>query len=69
MPDLHPLARMMVVKLSKASLAQVPGQARLEFNIVLRQASALLVMLSVLLVAGFASEGVAGRRTVTPGSA
>ncbi len=59
MPELHPLARMMVVKLGKVSLGQAPGHARLEFNIVLRQASAMLVMLSVLLVAGFAAEGVA----------
>jgi hypothetical protein len=59
MPELHPLARMMVVKLSKLSLAQAPGQARLEFNIVLRQASAVLVMLAVLVIAGCAAEGVA----------
>jgi len=62
MPDLHPLARMLVVKLSNVSLGQAPGQARLEFNIVMRQASALLVMVSVLMVAGFAAEGVAGEK-------
>ena len=62
MPGLHPMARTLVVKLgtvSSFSLAPAPGQARLEFNIVLRQASALLVMFSVLMVAGYAAEGVA----------
>jgi hypothetical protein len=58
LPELNPVARMIVTKLSNfpvaASLA--PGQARLEFNIVLRQTTGLLDFLYVLMVAGAAAE-------------
>jgi hypothetical protein len=59
LPELHPLARMMANRLGGASLEPAPGQARLEFNIVLRQASALLVMGYVLMVAAISAEGIA----------
>jgi hypothetical protein len=62
MPDLHPLARVMAVKLSKFSIDPAPGQARLEFNIVLRQASAFLVMIYTLVIAGLAAEGVVAEK-------
>jgi hypothetical protein len=58
MPDLHPLARMIVNRFGNLSLDPAPGQARLEFNIVLRQASAVLVMLYVLMLAGLSAEGI-----------
>jgi ABC-type Na+ efflux pump permease subunit len=59
LPELHPMARMIANRLGGASLEPAPGQARLEFNIVLRQASALLVMGYVLVVAGISAEGIA----------
>jgi hypothetical protein len=59
MPELHPLARMIANRLGGASLNPAPGQARLEFSIVLRQASALLVMGYVLMVAAISAEGIA----------
>jgi ABC-type Na+ efflux pump permease subunit len=59
MPDLNPLARVLVNKLGKPSLALTPGQARLEFNIVLRHATTVLDYLYILIVAGAAAEAVA----------
>jgi ABC-type transport system involved in multi-copper enzyme maturation permease subunit len=61
-PDLHPLARMMVNQFGNLSLDPAPGQARLEFNIVVRQASAVLVMLYVLVLAGLSSEAIAAEK-------
>jgi ABC-type transport system involved in multi-copper enzyme maturation permease subunit len=58
MPDLHPLARWLVNQFGNLSLDPAPGQARLEFNIVLRQASAVLVMLYVLMLAGLSAEAI-----------
>jgi ABC-type transport system involved in multi-copper enzyme maturation permease subunit len=62
MPDVNPIARMLLTKLTRFSVGRAPGQARLEFNIVLRQASAVFALLYVMLVAGSAAEGVAGER-------
>jgi ABC-type Na+ efflux pump permease subunit len=62
MPDVNPIARMLLTKLTRFSVGRAPGQARLEFNIVLRQASAVFALLYVMVVAGSASEGVAGER-------
>jgi hypothetical protein len=59
MPELNPLARVLVNKLGKPSLGLTPGQARLEFNIVLRHATTCLDYLYILIVAGFAAESVA----------
>jgi ABC-type transport system involved in multi-copper enzyme maturation permease subunit len=61
-PELNPFARMLVAKLTGLSLAIAPGQARLEFNIVLRQMTGLLDLLYVLMVAGAAAESVATER-------
>jgi hypothetical protein len=62
LPDLHPLARMMATRLGSFSLHAAPGQNRLEFNIVLRQVSALLIMGYALVLAGFAGEAIAGEK-------
>lgn len=49
MPDLNPVARVLIARLIITSpLGPAPGQARLEFNLALRQFSALLVMMSCL---------------------
>ena len=62
LPDLTPFARMLVVKLSRTTFAVPPGQARLDFNIILRQTTAFLDILLVLMVAGTAAEAVAAER-------
>ncbi len=59
MPELSPLARVLIGKLGKPSIGLTPGQARLEFNIVLRHATVVLDYLYVLIIAGMAAEGVA----------
>jgi ABC-type Na+ efflux pump permease subunit len=58
--EVHPFVRMLVNKLSPQSglLATTPGEARLEFNIILREISAVFAWLYVLMVAGVAAEGV-----------
>ncbi len=58
MPEGNPLARVLVGKLLIPAGAAVPGQARLEFNLALRQFSALLVMLYVVMVCGTAAMSV-----------
>jgi hypothetical protein len=62
MPDLHPLARMMANRLGNLALPPAAGQARLEFNIVLRQGSAILVMMYVLMLAGLSAEGIVAEK-------
>jgi ABC-type transport system involved in multi-copper enzyme maturation permease subunit len=62
MPELNPFARVLLTKLTRFSIGPAPGQARLEFNIVLRQVSAVLALMYAILVAGAAAEGVAGER-------
>ncbi len=61
-PELNPIARVLVVKLSKLGAAPAPGQARLEFNIVLRQATLIFDVVYIFLVAGYAVEGLAKER-------
>ncbi len=61
-PELNPLARVLFAKLSKLGAAPDPGQARLEFNIVLRQATLIFDVVYIFLVAGFAAEGLAKER-------
>jgi ABC-type Na+ efflux pump permease subunit len=54
----NPLARVLIGKLLIPAGTTAPGQARLEFNIALRQFSALLVMLYVVMISGTAAMSV-----------
>ncbi|WZO98489.1 hypothetical protein EP7_000069 [Isosphaeraceae bacterium EP7] len=62
LPELNPLARVLVGKMTGASLGPEPGQARLEFNILLRQVTAIFDVMFLMMVAGFAAESVAAER-------
>jgi ABC-type transport system involved in multi-copper enzyme maturation permease subunit len=62
LPELNPFARVLVGKLSGATLGPAPGQARLEFNILLRQVACFFDALFILMVAGFAAESVVAER-------
>ncbi len=62
LPEVHPIARVLVAKLSKPGLAAAPGQARLEFNIVLRQVTLILDLMYVFVVAGYAAEAMMAER-------
>jgi len=55
MPEGNPFARVLIGKLLIPAGSAAPGQARLEFNIALRQFSALFVMLYVVMVCGTAA--------------
>jgi hypothetical protein len=55
LPAVDPLARVLIGKLFFPTGSAAPGQARLEFNLALRQFSALLVMLYVAMIAGTAA--------------
>jgi hypothetical protein len=61
-PERNPFVRVLTGKLLGLSAGAAPGQARLEFNVVLRQMSAILLGLYVLMVAGAAAESVAIER-------
>jgi ABC-type Na+ efflux pump permease subunit len=63
-PELNPIARVIAAKMSgfPAAVSLAPGQARLEFNIVLRQTTGLLDFLYVLMVAGAAAESLVVER-------
>ena len=54
----NPLARVLIGKLFFPTGSAAAGQARLEFNIALRQFSAIFVMLYVVMVAGTAAMSV-----------
>jgi hypothetical protein len=58
MPDVNPLARVLIGKLLFPAGSVGPGQARLEFNAALRQFSALFVVLFVVMVCGTAAMSV-----------
>jgi ABC-type Na+ efflux pump permease subunit len=58
MPEVDPLARVLIGKLLIPAGTAAPGQARLEFNAALRQFSALLVMLYVVMVCGTAATSI-----------
>ncbi|WP_435017450.1 ABC transporter permease subunit [Tundrisphaera sp. TA3] len=62
LPDIHPVARALVGKFSRVPSGTAPGQARLEFNIVLRQATAIIGFVYVLVVAGTAAESIVNER-------
>jgi hypothetical protein len=55
MPEVDPLARMLIGKLLIPAGSAAPGQARLEFNMALRRFSALFVMLYVAMACGTAA--------------
>ena len=55
MPEGNPFARVLLGKLLIPAGSAAPGQARLEFNVALRQFSALFVMLYVVMVCGTAA--------------
>ena len=61
---LHPFVRTLVNKLSPGSglPPATPGEARLEFNIVLREVTAAVAWLYVMMVASAAAEGVAAEK-------
>jgi ABC-type Na+ efflux pump permease subunit len=61
-PELSPIARVLIGKLMSLPVGLTPGQARWEFNIALRQTTGLLDLLYVLMVAGAAAESVAVER-------
>jgi ABC-2 type transporter len=58
MSDGNPFGRVLVGKLLIPAGSTAPGQARLEFNVALRQFSALFVMLYVVMVCGTAAMSV-----------
>jgi hypothetical protein len=62
LPELDPSVRLLASKLLKLPVGFAPGQARLEFNIVLRQATGLFDVLLVLGIARVAAESVAVQR-------
>jgi ABC-type transport system involved in multi-copper enzyme maturation permease subunit len=62
LPDLNPIARVLVAKLAGLPAGLEPERARLEFNTVLRTMTALFDFLLVVLVAGFAAESIATER-------
>jgi ABC-type Na+ efflux pump permease subunit len=61
-PEINPLARVLIGKLLLPAGSAAPGQARLEFNMALRQFSALFVMLYVAIVCGTATMGTLHER-------
>jgi len=61
-PEVNPIARVVVGKLMRLSAGPAPGDARPEFNYVLRILTGLLDALYVLIVAGAAAETIASER-------
>jgi ABC-type transport system involved in multi-copper enzyme maturation permease subunit len=61
-PELNPIARVLVARLTRLPADPAPGQARLELNDVLRMTTASLDVFYVLMVAGAAAESVAKER-------
>ena len=57
-PEGNPFARVLLGKLLMPAGSTAPGQARLEFNVALRQFSALFVMLYVVMVCGTAAMSI-----------
>jgi hypothetical protein len=61
-PEVNPIARVLVGKLMRLPVGPAPGQARPELNYVLRMATGLFDVLYVLMVVGAAAESVAAER-------
>jgi ABC-type transport system involved in multi-copper enzyme maturation permease subunit len=59
-PEFHPLARMVAFRITGSGVAS--EQARLEFNIILRQATAVIGFIYVILIAGTAAESIVVER-------
>jgi hypothetical protein len=62
MPDVNPLARVLIGKFFFPAGSVAPGQARLEFNAALRQFSAIFVMLYAVMVCGTAPMSMVQER-------
>jgi hypothetical protein len=63
MPDLNPLARVLVTKLiARLNIPADPGQARLEFNLALRQFSAMVALGLAITTLAFGAESVTRER-------
>ena len=63
MPEVAPFARLVINKtFAKLAMNAAPGQARLEFNIVLRQSTSLFLMAYIALAFSGAYEAVKGER-------
>jgi hypothetical protein len=62
MPEVNPLARVLIDKLLFPAGSTAAGQARLEFNAALRQFSGLFVMLFVVIVCGTAAMSLTAER-------
>jgi hypothetical protein len=62
MPEFHPVARVLVTKLSRLGNTLAAGQARLEFNIVLRQSSAWIALVAMIMLATSAAETIVAER-------
>jgi hypothetical protein len=59
LPDVEPLARFLIGKIySSLAMSATPGQARLEFNVILREFSAIFVMASTFMAFQSAFESV-----------
>jgi hypothetical protein len=63
MPEVNPFARLVINKtFSNLTIDVAPGQARLEFNIFLRQSALLFVMGCIATALSVAVEGIKGER-------
>src|SRR5262249_11389954 len=62
LPEFHPVVRLILKVASPYGTGPAPGQARLEFNIIVRQFSAAFTFVLVLVVAGAAAEGLITER-------
>jgi ABC-type Na+ efflux pump permease subunit len=60
--EFHPLARAIVARAMKSNTMFPRGPARMDFNIMLKQASATLGLFYVLMIAGAAAESIATER-------
>ena len=61
-PELNPIARMIVARASGSPMIGEPGQARLDFNIALRQLTGGLAFIYYLVIAGAAAESIVNER-------
>ena len=61
-PELNPMARMLVARVSGSPMIGEPGQSRLDFNIVLRQLTGAMTFVYYLMIAGAAAESIVNER-------
>jgi ABC-type transport system involved in multi-copper enzyme maturation permease subunit len=62
MPDLNPIARVIVNKLESVPVAPAAGQARLEFNIALRQFSTIVIVFYAFALVAAAADSIIAER-------